>query len=142
VHELSIDNECLYTAVVAPPAGKTTLLVVEDDPPLRAFYGRVLRHEGFLIEAVEDGMEALARIDIRAPDLIILDLALPRLSGLDVQRELAARPNTRHIPIIIVTGTELEGPLGANVCAVLRKPVDADALVAAVWNYRRGRVAT
>jgi CheY-like chemotaxis protein len=51
-----------------------------------------------------DGIEALYQLDSELPDLVVLDLGLPRLSGRDVQQDIFANPRTRHIPILVVTG--------------------------------------
>jgi CheY-like chemotaxis protein len=93
--------------------------------------------EGFTIVTASDGVEALRRLEHRAFDLIVLDLGLPRLSGLDVRRETAAHAHTRHIPILVVTGQADVDP--ADFAGVLRKPVDAEALVAAVDEGLRKR---
>jgi CheY-like chemotaxis protein len=66
------------------------------------------------------------------PNLIVLDLALPRLGGHDVARELASRAETRDIPILVVTGTDTRALRIADFYGVLTKPVSTDALVAAV----------
>lgn len=87
--------------------------------------------------SVEDGLDALHRIELEPPDVVILDLALPRLGGRDVQRELASHAETRHIPIMVVSGTETRDLDPAAYVCVLRKPVSADALIAAVQNCLR-----
>jgi DNA-binding response OmpR family regulator len=108
------------------------VLIVEDDPSLRALYRRVLMVAGYAVVAVEDGVDALRNIERSAPALVVLDLALPRLGGRDVQQELRGRAETAHIPIIVVTGTENSDLNPADFECVLRKPIDPDALVAAV----------
>jgi DNA-binding response OmpR family regulator len=108
------------------------ILLVEDDSDLRAFYRQVLMISGYTVIAVEDGIDALRRIETDPPDLVILDIELPRLGGRDVQRELAAHIATRHIPIMVVSGTDTRSlDPGAFVC-ILRKPVTAERLVDAV----------
>ena len=66
-----------------------------------------LRAAGHVVVAVEDGTDALRQIEQAVPALVVLDLALPRLGGHDVYRELKARPDTRDIPIVVVTAMEL-----------------------------------
>ena len=111
---------------------KTTILVVEDDPTLRTLYTTALSAAGYAVAAVEDGMDALRRVEREPPDAVILDLALPRMGGRDVQQELKAHESTRDIPIVVVTGTDTRSLDSAGFACVLRKPVDTDALIAAV----------
>ena len=85
-----------------------------------------------VIEA-QDGIQALQRIDINPPDAIVLDLMLPGVDGFDINKELGTNPHTRHIPIVVVTGSSREEN-GLNVSCILRKPVAMDLLVAAVRN--------
>ena len=109
------------------------ILVVEDDPDLRAFYRQVLMISGgYTVIAVEDGIDALRRIETDTPDLVILDIELPRLGGRDVQQELAAHIATRHIPIMVVSGTDTTTLDPAAFVCILRKPVTAERLVEAV----------
>jgi CheY-like chemotaxis protein len=112
---------------------KGTVLVVEDDTALRTFYRSALMLGGFTVVAAEDGVEALQRIESNMPDLVVLDLGLPRLSGRDVRRELAAHIVTANIPIVVVTGATSDVDPAEFTC-VLRKPVTADALIDAVEN--------
>ena len=108
------------------------ILVVEDDPELLAFYRQVLRISGYTVIAVEDGIDALRRMESDLPDLVILDIELPRLGGRDVQQELAAHSATRHIPIMVVSGTDTKTLDPAAFVCILRKPVTAERLVEAV----------
>ena len=108
------------------------VLIVEDDPRLREMYRMALRAAGYAVVAVEDGTDALRQIEQAIPALVVLDLALPRLGGQDVYRELKARADTRDIPIVVVTGTDLSEAEARDFATVLRKPCDADRLVSAV----------
>jgi two-component system, sensor histidine kinase and response regulator len=122
-----------------PPA--KVILVVEDDPDLRVFYRQVLMISGYTVIAVEDGIDALRRIETDPPDLVILDIELPRLGGRDVQQELAAHTATRHIPIVVVSGTDTKTLDPAAFFCILRKPVTAEGLVAAVDECLRRAVS-
>jgi DNA-binding response OmpR family regulator len=114
-----------------PPARLTTILVVEDDAELRALYRTALTMAGYSVVTVEDGLEALRWIDAHRPDGILLDIGLPRLSGHDVQREVAAHAETRDIPIIVITGRVFDDVKTADVACILRKPIDVEAVIAA-----------
>jgi CheY-like chemotaxis protein len=107
------------------------ILIVEDDNDVRRLFRTALALSGYDVEEAGDGVDALRIIENRVPDLIVLDLMLRSLDGLSVQQELAARAITRHIPIVIVTGSTIDtGSL--QVACVLRKPVMPDELVRTV----------
>ena len=108
-----------------------TVLVVEDDPALRRMYRTALALAGFDVVEADDGLAALHFLDHRSPDVVVLDLMLPTMSGLVVQQEIAAHAHTRSIPIVIVTGTDLSLD-HLDVPCVLRKPVSPESLVDAV----------
>jgi DNA-binding response OmpR family regulator len=112
-------------------ASPATVLVVEDDPALRRMYRTALALAGFDVVEADDGLGALHFLDNRAPDLVVLDLMLPTVSGLIVQQEIAAHAHTRNIPIVIVTGSDISLD-NVDVPCVLRKPVSPEALVDAV----------
>ena len=108
------------------------ILIVEDDPQLRELYRSALRTAGYVVTAVEDGADALRQIEHSMPALVVLDLALPRVDGRDVHRELKARRDTRDIPVIVVSGTDIADVDAKQFAYVLRKPCDPDRLVDAV----------
>jgi CheY-like chemotaxis protein len=107
------------------------VLVVEDDPALRRMYRTALTLAGYDVVEANDGLAALHFLDHRAPDLVVLDLILPTMSGLIVQQEIAAHAHTRNIPIVIVTGSALSLD-HLDVPCVLRKPISPEDLVNAV----------
>lgn len=108
------------------------VLVVEDDHGTRDLYRTALIAAGYSVAAVEDGLDALRRIEHDAPALVVLDLVLPRLGGYDVYREMQANPVTRDIPVIVVTGQDVHHLPSAQFHYFLRKPVSPDALLATV----------
>ena len=110
---------------------RQTILIVEDDEDLRRLFRTALSLEGFTFVEAGDGMDALRWIDHSPPDLVVLDLLLPRISGLVVQQEIAAQAVTRHIPVVVITGSTLEVE-ELEVACFLRKPVSPDRLVEAV----------
>lgn len=135
--ELSLRNDILYSPLVSPGAKKLVVLVVEDEPGLRELYRSALSIAGYAVVAVEDGIAALRLIDLgTAPHAVVLDMALPRLSGYDVQRELHAHDETSDIPIVVVTGADTLINENEFAC-VLRKPITPEALVEAVRNCLR-----
>lgn len=120
------------------PRRRPRILIVEDDSTLRGFYRSVLTIEGFDVASVADGYAALQQIDADPPDLIVLDLDLPLVSGRSVQQEVAAHAETAAIPIVVVTGTEVPTVQPSDVACLLRKPVDAQVLVETVRRCLRG----
>ncbi len=115
------------------------MLVVEDDRTLRELYRTVLREAGYEVGAVEDGTDALHRVEHWTPDVVVLDLALPRLDGRDLRHELRSRPETRDVPVVVVTGTDTSDLDQNDFAAILRKPINPDALVDAVNAAVRSR---
>ena len=108
------------------------VLVVEDDSSLREMYRSALVSAGYAVVAVEDGMDALRRVERDAPQAVVLDMALPRMNGRDVQRELSSRPETSNIPIVVVSGSDISDLNEADFASVLRKPIHAEAVVYAI----------
>ena len=119
-------------AVAAAAVSEFPILVVEDDPSLRRLYRSMLREAGYAVIDVEDGVAALRALEMTRPAAVVLDLALPRLSGRDVHREMQSHRETRGIPIIIVSGTDTSDLREADFASILRKPLNADHLIAAV----------
>jgi DNA-binding response OmpR family regulator len=107
------------------------ILVVEDDTDLRRMFKTALSLAGFEVDEAGDGLDALRIVEVRVPDLVVLDLMLRALDGISVQQELAARAVTAHIPIVIVTGSTID-TTGLDVACVLQKPIMPDELVRTV----------
>ena len=83
--------------------GKKTVLLVEDEEPLRRVLRDLLEREGFTVVEASDGVQALDEVDRSAPDVLVLDLNLPRLDGYGVLSHLRARPSTAKLPVIVLT---------------------------------------
>jgi DNA-binding response OmpR family regulator len=114
------------------------VLVVEDDHALRDLYRSGLRAAGYAVVGVEDGLDALRVIEGATPSAVVLDLALPRLNGREVLGELKANSSTRRIPVIVVTGTDTSDIESKLFSCILKKPIDEDALTAAVEKCVKG----
>ena len=80
-----------------------TVLVVEDEPAQREVLAYNLEAEGFSVSKAENGEEALLLVEEDAPDIIVLDWMLPSVSGIEVCRRLKTRPDTRNVPIIMLS---------------------------------------
>ncbi|MEW6754158.1 MAG: response regulator transcription factor [Candidatus Latescibacterota bacterium] len=79
------------------------ILVVEDEPDILALVSYNLKQAGFVVEEAEDGETALQRVDEQCMDLVVLDLMLPGIDGLEVCRRLKQSPAHRDLPILILT---------------------------------------
>lgn len=106
---------------------------------LRELYRAALRDAGYAVVAVDDGLAALRYTENHRPDAVVLDLALPRLAGRDVYRELQSRAETRHIPIIVVSGTDISDLDPKDFASLLTKPVPSDTLISVVERSLRSR---
>jgi putative two-component system response regulator len=89
--------------MVMAEAGTRRILVVDDNRHVAQVLEQLLAAEGHAVEVASDGVEALERVALRPPDLVLLDLDMPRLNGFEVCRRLKSDTTTRHIPVIIVT---------------------------------------
>ena len=108
------------------------ILIVEDDPKNRKVLAMALRRSGYtLLEAV-DGQEGLETAVRDKPDLIIMDVQLPRMSGLEATRKLRQLPGFNHVPIIGVTAYAMKGDrekvIEAGCDAYMSKPIDVREL--------------
>lgn len=114
----------------------TRILVVEDDRDIAELVGRYLEKAGFAVELLASGRDALAAIAERPPDLLILDLMLPQMSGIDICRAVRAQPKTAAIPVIMLTARaeESERIAGLETGAddYMAKPFSPNELVARV----------
>jgi two-component system alkaline phosphatase synthesis response regulator PhoP len=85
---------------------KKKILIVEDDRSLQAALDEVISQDGFEIASAFDGEEALAKIGEFAPDLILLDIILPKKDGYEVLSEIKKNEKTKNIPVLILTNLE------------------------------------
>lgn len=114
----------------------TTVLVVDDNPTMVEMISTVLTIHGYEPRFALSGEQALGLVAQQQPDLILLDMTMPGLDGLETLRRLREIPEGRDIPVVVVTASpELdleERVLLAGGSATLHKPVGMDALVGAV----------
>ena len=119
-------------------ARRKKVLLVEDDVDLAQLYRGVLRWSGFDAAHVIDGVSALRVLEEDAPDLIVVDMNLPVLNGDQLLREIAAHPELRQIPAIVVTGSDIRADVAVEQARqVLQKPCSPERLVSVVERYVR-----
>ena len=124
---------------------KQSVLVVEDEEDIRELVSYNLLKEGYQVAGVASGEEALAAVDAKPPDLVLLDLMLPGLDGLTVCRKLKANPLSEPIPIVMLTakGEEVDIVTGLNMGAddYVTKPFSPKVLLARVQAVLRRAAA-
>jgi two-component system, cell cycle response regulator DivK len=110
-----------------------TVLLVEDNETIRHAFRILLEDSGYAVMEAGSGQEALDQADAEPPAVILLDLGLPDINGLDVTRRLRASQRTRDVPVIALTGRALETDehacLAAGCTAYLSKPIDSAGLL-------------
>ena len=118
------------------PGAQPLVLVVEDYQDAREMYAAYLSFSGYRVAEATNGIEAIEKTMELMPDIILMDLALPRMDGWEATRRLKMDERTRHIPIVALTGHALaghaEGARQAGCDAFVTKPCLPDALVAEI----------
>jgi CheY-like chemotaxis protein len=110
--------------------GAWRVLVVEDEPAVRALLSMALEAESYQVETAEDGEEALAKVQVQKPDVILLDLFLPKMDGSEVIEALRADPTTRDVKIISMSAVYgLLSAMKHPVQGYVPKPFDTDVLL-------------
>ncbi len=113
---------------------KTHIMVVEDEEALATLLDYNLTNEGYKVSIATDGEEALFKVDEEIPDLLILDWMLPKVSGIEVCRQLRSKSETKNIPIIMLTARSEESDrirgLETGADDYLTKPFSTAELIA------------
>ena len=123
-----------HSSIVAALASDRRVLIAEDDAALRTTLTVLARSQGFSITEAEDGEVALAVLGQRPIDVLILDLAMPKMDGLEVVRRIDAPP-----PLVIIYSAfeyyspeDVQGAIGSKVFRSLQKPVPPEQLISAL----------
>jgi CheY-like chemotaxis protein len=117
------------------------VLIVEDSSDLRSLFVRVLQRKGFRVYEASNGREALACLTEVKPDVIVTDVMMPEMNGIELIRHLRSRPSTAEIPVVVMTAAESDEVkrearrLGA--ADVVAKPIDPRTLLDRVNDVRR-----
>lgn len=114
--------------------GRDRILIVDDEPAVREALQRSLAFEGYATEVAADGVEALAKVESYAPDLVVLDIQMPRMDGLTAARRIRSAGST--LPILMLTARDTVGDrvtgLDAGADDYLVKPFELDELFARI----------
>ncbi|MEU3496146.1 response regulator transcription factor [Kitasatospora cineracea] len=135
-----------HSPAPAEPPEPARVLVVDDDPTVGEVVAGYLTRAGHLVDRAEDGQHGLDLAERHRPDLLVLDLMLPGLDGLEVLRRLRARPDRADLPVVLLTakGDEADRILGLELGAddYVTKPFSPRELVLRVQSIlRRARTA-
>ena len=117
------------------------ILLSDDDPVILKYLSAVLEKFDYRYITATNGIEAIERVKTYSPDLILLDVMMPEMDGLEVCKKLKGDPTTHHIPIIIMTGSidrelRIKG-LSAGANDFLTKPIDRPELIVRIRNLLR-----
>lgn len=127
--------------MTAEEPGESTegrVLVADDVRANRDLLRDLLERERFVVDEAEDGLAALERVAVSPPDIVLLDLQMPRMDGFEACRKLKANPATASIPVLLVTALsereERLAGIGAGANDLITKPIDSTDLVLRVRN--------
>ncbi len=111
-----------------------TILVIDDNPVNLKLAAEVLLSAGHSVIRAEDAEQALVLLEKRLPDLVLTDIALPHMDGLELTRRIKADPRYRHLPVIALTASAMKGDeariMEAGCDAYIAKPLDTRQLAA------------
>jgi len=118
---------------------KPVVLIVDDEPDVVTMWQRSLLMEGFDVLCAYDGISAVDMAEVDKPDLVLLDIMMPMMSGYDVCRQIKANPITEHIPVLCVTSAQnaevRENVEAAGAQGLLIKPFATRELVAQINRF-------
>jgi CheY-like chemotaxis protein len=109
-----------------------TILVVDDEPSIRQLVAEVLDDEGYGTVMASDGQEALDALGLHEIQLVISDVMMPRMGGVELLRGIRARGDLRSLPVILISAASYPSLAGLESVTFLQKPFDLQALVEAV----------
>jgi CheY-like chemotaxis protein len=105
-----------------------TILVVDDDPVIQKLLSVNFEMEGYRVLTAGDGVQGLEKVKAESPDLVLLDVMMPVMDGLEAARRIRGDPATKHIPIVLLSAkaqcTDIRGGLEAGADDYVTKPFD------------------
>ena len=112
-----------------------SILVVEDNSDLSLLFQLVLESAGYQVATVNDGRDALTQVEKLQPQLVVMDIMMPEVNGLQVSRKIKEKPNYQSLPILLVSAIDRlkdEQLKDSRADAIIYKPFDLDHLIAKV----------
>jgi len=128
-----------YARAPALEVARPRVMVVDDSLTVRKITGRLLEREGYQVVTAKDGVEALEKLSLAVPDVMLIDIEMPRMDGFDLTRNLRADPKLANIPVIMITSRTADKhrayaqELGVNV--FLGKPYQEDELLGHIAGF-------
>ena len=107
-----------------------TILVVDDEFPVRELLDVLFQEGGHRVIQARDGQQALDLVNADRPDVVVSDVMMPVMGGLELCRRLKADAATRHLPVVLMSATERRRVQGSDADAFVAKPFDVDDLEA------------
>jgi CheY-like chemotaxis protein len=115
------------------------ILIVEDDPNLRVVIRMVLERAGYEVAEARHGVAGLESIDRDPPDLVIADMRMPMMDGVELMDRIRANPETAYMPIVLLSGLQVDATAERLATAVVAKPFEpADLLASIARSLRAG----
>jgi CheY-like chemotaxis protein len=108
------------------------ILIVDDEQDILETLQLILEMEGYLIDTASTGQQALEKMSAVEPDLVLSDVMMPVMNGIELLKRLKAHPQYRAIPVIISSAGDIDAQALRGCDAFLKKPVDLDVLVQTV----------
>lgn len=123
----------IVSSTPAPVPTVSTILVIEDYSDTRELLSGMLRYQGYNVIEAEDGLEGLLKAIANCPDLIVMDLTLPEMDGIELAKRIHGEPKLARTPIFVISAyltEEVKADARSAGCVeVIAKPFDADALL-------------
>lgn len=115
------------------------ILIVDDEPNIVMALDYALQKQGFEVLIARDGQEALDTVKTSIPDVIVLDIMMPRVDGLEVLRQLKSKPETEAIKVLILSAknkaSDIQKGLDAGANEYLKKPFSTKKLIEKIISY-------
>ncbi len=120
-----------------PGENESRVLIAEDAPSLRSLFAKVLKNAGFDVHIAVNGLDVIAQLEQQLPDVLVIDLGMPGVSGEEVIRYVQQRQSVKRVKIVVVTGNHLasQSALADQVDLMLIKPVSPRDLVSFVKRF-------
>jgi two-component system, cell cycle response regulator DivK len=133
-----------YQADISDILGESQMpriLYIDDSFENRLLVKRLLMAEGFVIEEADNARDGIAMASSNPPDLILMDIAMPEMNGLEATNHIRSIPHIANTPIIALTANAMQGDremvLEAGCDGYISKPIDIDSFVDDLWQYLR-----